>query len=146
MKYILIIFCSVFIAACEKDSSPSVNSYTGVYVGNLTQTEGSDKKQSVVSNCRVILTPTGTSGSVTIAADKLFYFTLGGKINGNSLEITSEDVAVMATSKNTLYGSASFSGNSMTVDFKEDAYQISSDFPKGKLYYQTSWKGTLSKQ
>jgi hypothetical protein len=142
----LLILSFICLISCTKDSlSPTVN-YIGVYVGDLTKTEGSLNDKSVISNCRVIFTSGGTDGKVIITADKVFPYTLGGKISGNSLVVGPEDINYSSTFRLNLYGNATFSGNSMSIEIKQDDYLKEKDYPNGRLYYQTSWKGTMSKQ
>ena len=145
-RTLLLILSFICLISCTKDSSSPTVNYTGVYVGNLEVTQSSLNTKSTISNCRIILTSTGTGGNVTFAADKLFLGTLGGKISGNSLVITPEDFQTSSSIRSNRSGVATFSGNSMSVEIKQDDYFIEKDYPNGRLYYQYSWKGTMSKQ
>jgi hypothetical protein len=142
----LLILSFICLISCTKDSSSPTVNYIGVYVGNLEATQSSLNTKSTISNCRVILTSGGTDGKVIIAADKLFSYTVAGKISGNSLVIGPEDINYSSNLRLNLYGNATFSGNSMSIEIKQDDYLKEKDYPNGRLYYQTSWKGTMSKQ
>lgn len=125
--------------SCKKDAVSNAKSFAGVYVGNVTRVEGSLNKTSIINKCTIIITSTDNSGQVTVGTDKIFYYTMIGNINGTSLTLTSKEFNNTSTIVSKLYGSATFSGNSMIIDFKQD------DNQNGNLYYQTRWSGTLTK-
>jgi hypothetical protein len=62
-----------------------------------------------------------------------------GNINGSNLTLTQKETNTGNTMSSKLNGNASFSTNTMSIDFKQDDYQ------NGQLYYQYKWTGTLKK-
>ena len=143
IKYSIAVFTIFLVtltnSSCKKDSVSNAKSYTGVYVGNVTEVEGSLNKTSIINNCTIIITSTDNSGQVTVGADKIFYFTMIGNISGSSLTLTAKEFNNSSTIISKIYGTATFSGKSMIIDFKQD------DNQNGNLYYQTKWTGTLTK-
>jgi hypothetical protein len=129
----------ILISSCKKDSVTNAKSYAGVYVGDVTQLEGSMNKTTVIKNCTIIITSTDNSGQVTVEADKIFYSKMIGNINGTILTLTPKEANVTTTIISKKYGTATFSGNSLNIDIKQD------DNQNGNLYYQTRWTGILKK-
>jgi hypothetical protein len=136
----IVISISFLMSSCKKDSVSDVKSYAGVYVGDVTEVEGSMPTTTVIKNCTIIITPTDNSGQVTVEADKIFFTVkIIGNINGSNLTLTQKETNNGNTISSKSYGSASFSANTMSIDFKQD------DYLNGKLYYQSKWTGTLKK-
>jgi|694.fasta_scaffold148281_3 hypothetical protein len=62
-----------------------------------------------------------------------------GNINGEILTLTQKESNSSGIKILKNYGSESFSGNTINIDFKSD------DTENGSLYYQNRWTGILKK-
>jgi hypothetical protein len=138
--FFIVISISFLMSSCKKDSVSDAKSYAGVYVGDVTEVDVNLKKTTIIKNCTIIITQTNNSGQVTVEADKIFFTVkMIGNINGSNLTLTQKDTNTGNTMSSKLNGNASFSANTMSIDFKQDDYQ------NGQLYYQYKWTGTLKK-
>ena len=142
--FLFAITVSFFIISCKKDGVSNAKKYAGVYVGDVSRVEfsggsGSIVKTTVIKNCTIIITSTDNAGQVTVETDKIFYQKMIGSINGENLTLTQKESSSSGIKILKSYGSASFSGNSINIDFKSD------DTENGSLYYQNRWTGSLKK-
>lgn len=138
----LIFICVIvlLIPFCKKDTVLLAKDFIGTYMGNLTSTEGSDKKKSILNNCSLIITNTDKPGQVNCILQAINFpnINLIGNIEGNILILTNYEMK----SNEYLYrffGTATLNNNSITINFKED------EFKSGNLFYQISWDGSLTK-
>ncbi len=146
MKRLYFILCAIFILACEKDESSPTVSYTGVYVGDLTESNtrlGVTKVKQVITNGRVTLTTSGADGKVVVAVDKIILDTLSGKISGNSLVFGPKTINYNPITRANFSGKATFNGKSMSIEITKENYINDLGF---KLMDQDSYKGTMTKQ
>lgn len=140
LKFSLVLFSITFLFnSCKKDAASNAKNFSGVYVGNVTRFEPNINKSTVINNCTIIITSTDNTGQVTVATDKIFYYTLIGNVSASNLTLTPKEFNNSTSIISKLYGTASFNGNTMNIDFKQD------DNQNGNLYYQIKWSGTLTK-
>jgi hypothetical protein len=146
MKRLYFILCAIFILACERDESSPTVSYTGVYVGDLIESNtrlGVTKVKRVLTDSRVTLTPSGADGKVIIAVDKILLDSLSGKISVNSLVFDPKTINYNPITRTNFSGKASFNGKSMSIEITKENYIKDDGF---KLMDQDSYKGTMTKQ
>lgn len=137
-KYFAILFCVIVgLESCNPDSTETLQpSYVGTYTGtcsvyingafNSTQTK------------TISLSSSSTSGHYLMATN-IFQAT-SCDISGTTLNIPNTTVGSNSFFDVVEYGTGSFSGNNLTIEFHQDQVTAGSVTTTGK------WVGTLVKQ
>jgi len=100
-------------SSCKKSTETNSANFTGTYVGTLVAS-------FVTEGDTVVITQGSTSGSVIMNSKTArgSTYTINGTVNGNSLNIPSQQVYVASLgSTYTTIGSGSLSGNTLTISY-----------------------------
>jgi hypothetical protein len=133
-----ILTLTLFVSACSKTSDDiKVADLSGSYKGNINTYMNGTLSQTL-NNHTIVLVPTTVVGQVTITNNVII--STSGKISGNTLTIPKSIVASNQSFSVSEYGTGTFSGNKLTIEFYQD--QVS---PNGSISTVGKWTGVLTK-
>ncbi len=137
-KYFAILFFAVVgMSSCNPDSPETLQpSYVGTYIGNCNVYL--DGVFHSTTSKTITITSSSTSGHF-LMANNIFMSTTC-EINANSLTIPQATTASSPDFDVVEYGTGSFSGNNLTIEFHQDQISGGTAAATGK------WVGTLVKQ
>lgn len=133
---------SCLIISCSKSSSDNNsstnNGISGNYRGDINVFING---YSHSTNNGKVITFTASSSDKVIITNNVMQSTIG-TLSGNTLTITKAIVNSTSTFNTVEYGSATFNGNNVTIDFHQEMVNPSN----GSIIGSGDWKGTLTKQ
>ena len=138
VKYLAILFfASVGLGSCNPDSPETLQpSYVGTYTGTCSVYINGAFHSTQTKT--ISLSSSSTSGHYLMATN--IFQSTSCDISGTTLNIPNATVASTSFFDVVEYGTGSFSGNNLTIEFHQD--QINS----GSVIATGEWVGTLVKQ
>lgn len=142
MKKLLCIISIVSLFwGCNKDNnsnSSAGNNYTGSYIGNVNLYINGNFHSTQSKS--VSISSTNTNG-LFMMPNNIFMSTTCN-ISGNNLLIPSATTATTSSFKVVEYGTGSFTGNTLTIEFFQDQVSLGNN----SVTNVGIWRGTLTRQ
>lgn len=138
IKLVILISALITLLSCSKSSNNSPN-YLGTYSGNLT-TYMNGTVFSTMTNHSITFNSTSTANKLTMINNIMQSTT--ATISGNLLNIPTNIVNTTQTFKTVEYGTGTFSGNTIIIDFHQEIQNPTTN----AILSSGEWKGTLTKQ
>ena len=141
MKKIFTLILGITLAyscSTNSDNNQNVANYNGTYIGNVNVYLNNNFHST---QSKTIAISTSSNSGLFLMASNIFMSSTCN-INNNNLNIPRATIASSQTFNVVEYGTGTFSGNNLTIEFNQEQVNPSNQAVTGK----GKWTGTLVKQ